>query len=143
MATTWSHMTAIICWCWEFVEDMVLAQNEGGIAQGGYVTASGGRATVAAKPPAWRNYIDKSLLELAAEIRGREGRDRANGLSVNTMSLRPFPHRLFRCPRSPPRPVGMFDVKSCLLFRQQLTLRQKQCRRNSEHNYYECVADDE
>ncbi|WP_418550194.1 adenine deaminase C-terminal domain-containing protein, partial [Hungatella sp.] len=112
VATTWSHDSHNLLVLGNSVEDMVLAQNEVVHMQGGYVTASGGRVTAAAELPVGGIISDKSLPELAAEIRAvREEIERMGYvnnnviMSISTLSLLVSPELKLS-------DQGMFDVKS-------------------------------
>lgn len=112
VATTWSHDSHNLLVLGNSVEDMVLAQNEVVHMQGGYVTACGGRVTAAAELPVGGILSDKSLPELAAEIKAvREEIERMGYvnhnviMSISTLSLLVSPELKLS-------DQGMFDVKS-------------------------------
>ena len=112
VATTWSHDSHNLLVLGNSVEDMVLAQNEVVHMQGGYVTASGGRVTAAAKLPVGGIISDKSLPELAAEIRAVRGEIERMGYVNNNVIMSISTLSLLVSPELKLSDQGMFDVKS-------------------------------
>lgn len=112
VATTWSHDSHNLLVLGNSVEDMVLAQNEVVYMQGGYVTASGGRVTAAAKLPVGGIISDKSLPELAAEIRAVRGEIERMGYVNNNVIMSISTLSLLVSPELKLSDQGMFDVKS-------------------------------
>lgn len=112
VATTWSHDSHNLPVLGNSVEDMVLAQNEVVHMQGGYVTASGGRVTAAAKLPVGGIISDKSLPELAAEIRAVRGEIERMGYVNNNVIMSISTLSLLVSPELKLSDQGLFDVKS-------------------------------
>ena len=112
VATTWSHDSHNLLVLGNSVEDMVLAQNEVVHMQGGYVTASGGRVTAAAKLPVGGIISDKSLPELAAEIRAVRGEIERMGYVNNNVIMSISTLSLLVSPELKLSDQGLFDVKS-------------------------------
>ena len=112
VATTWSHDSHNLLVLGNSVEDMVLAQNEVVHMQGGYVTASGGRVTAAAELPVGGIISDKSLPELAAEIRAVRGEIERMGYVNNNVIMSISTLSLLVSPELKLSDQGMFDVKS-------------------------------
>mgnify|MGYP000656531109 CR=1 FL=1 len=112
VATTWSHDSHNLLVLGNSVEDMVLAQNEVVHMQGGYVTACGGRVTAAAKLPVGGIISDKSLPELAAEIRAVRGEIERMGYVNNNVIMSISTLSLLVSPELKLSDQGMFDVKS-------------------------------
>lgn len=111
-ATTWSHDSHNLLVLGNSVEDMVLVQNEVVHMQGGYVTASGGTVTAAARLPIGGIISDQSLSVLAKELGGvrteleRLGYDNNNVImSVSTLALLVSPELKLS-------DQGLYDVKS-------------------------------
>ena len=112
VATTWSHDSHNLLVLGNSVEDMVLAQNEVVHMQGGYVTASGGRVTAAAELPGGGIISDKSLPELAAEIRAVRGEIERMGYVNNNVIMSISTLSLLVSPELKLSDQGLFDVKS-------------------------------
>ena len=112
VATTWSHDSHNLLVLGNSVEDMVLAQNEVVHMQGGYVTASGGRVTAAAELPVGGIISDKSLPELAAEIRAVRGEIERMGYVNNNVIMSISTLSLLVSPELKLSDQGLFDVKS-------------------------------
>ena len=112
VATTWSHDSHNLLVLGNSVEDMVLAQNEVVHMQGGYVTASSGRVTAAAKLPVGGIISDKSLPELAAEIRAVRGEIERMGYVNNNVIMSISTLSLLVSPELKLSDQGLFDVKS-------------------------------
>lgn len=112
VATTWSHDSHNLLVLGNSVEDMVLAQNEVVHMQGGYVTASGGRVTAAAELPVGGIISEKSLPELAAEIRAVRGEIERMGYVNNNVIMSISTLSLLVSPVLKLSDQGMFDVKS-------------------------------